>query len=74
MTRAFDAAMRAAIAACVLFAVLAALATYLCATGALPCRDLAELDQCPLQSNPDAPVRSTLTGGLLLKGAIHGDD
>ena len=58
MTRAFDAAMRAAIAAFALFAVLAALAVYLCATGGMPCTDDIRADQC--RFDEEAPLQGTV--------------
>jgi hypothetical protein len=58
MTRAFDAALRAAIAACALLALLAVCATYLCAAGAMPCRDTAGFDRCPYDDKTDLRRRA----------------
>lgn len=58
MTRAFDAAMRAVIAACALFAPLATVAAYLCATVGMPCRTLYG-GACPVDQDKPA-IRGTL--------------
>lgn len=47
MTRAFDFALKSFLGTCALFAVLAVRASYLCAMGAMPCRDPAATEQCP---------------------------
>ena len=45
--RAFDFALKSVLAACALAALLAVCATYLCAVGAMPCRDATALERCP---------------------------
>jgi hypothetical protein len=60
MTHLWDRAIRAMIAACVLFATVAICATYLCAVGAVPCADHPLTAQCPYDARAqDSELRGT---------------